>query len=327
MRPPVELSRPTLLNIIAIICYCLSMMFHIIAYATDNWGSLLLDGVRWRVGLWHGCTQNTEDSSWHCGQEVFEHEHFKTGSDWHLGARIMMTIALIALFFLEFFVIGYTCIKRLERYKGTLVAIIIGLSLTAAFSHFLVMIMYGSEVNKIPDSSIQASFGVIVISFLLELAIPFLIHFDKTKRYPISRSFIETHFRKPKTQQPTSSAARYQTSTSTAGKSLRPATSSIEQPVTSMPGSMRTSVSSLSDAETFKKFAYIDPVGPAVLADMPASVRTSASSLSENDTYRRFSRLPEPEGSIGGSSLRTQSTTYTNVSYLPDEHGPREMFI
>lgn len=54
----------------------------------------------------------------------------RAGSDWHLGARVMMTLALIILFVLEFTLIGYACIKSLEKYKSQLVGSTIALSLS-----------------------------------------------------------------------------------------------------------------------------------------------------------------------------------------------------
>lgn len=76
MKPPIELNRPTILNIIAIVSYCLATMFHIIAYATDNWASMMLDNVRWRFGLWQGCREEDE----HCTTDIFQHKVFQTGT-------------------------------------------------------------------------------------------------------------------------------------------------------------------------------------------------------------------------------------------------------
>ena len=53
------------------------------------------------------------------------------GSNWHIGSQIMMTFALIIMFLLEFAVVGYACIKRLERHKSKVVGIVIALSVTA----------------------------------------------------------------------------------------------------------------------------------------------------------------------------------------------------
>ena len=61
----------------------------------------------------------------HCIDCIF------AGSDWHIGTRILMIFSLILLLFLEFAIIAYACIKRLERYKSRLVAIILGLSATS----------------------------------------------------------------------------------------------------------------------------------------------------------------------------------------------------
>ena len=79
VKPPVELSRPTILNLIAILCYCLAILFHIIAFATDNWSSITVQGVRYTIGLWQGCRKNETTDEWHCSTDVFDDEAFKTG--------------------------------------------------------------------------------------------------------------------------------------------------------------------------------------------------------------------------------------------------------
>lgn len=43
----------------------------------------------------------------------------------------MMTMALILLFVLEFALLGYACIQKLQKYKSKLVGFIIALSLSA----------------------------------------------------------------------------------------------------------------------------------------------------------------------------------------------------
>ena len=78
MKPPVELVRPTLLNILAIICYCLAILFHVIAYASNGWSSLILDGVRWDMGLWEGC-RDTEEGIRICSKNAFDADVFITG--------------------------------------------------------------------------------------------------------------------------------------------------------------------------------------------------------------------------------------------------------
>ena len=77
MKPPVELNRPTLLNIVAVVCYCLAILFHVIAYSTNSWASLVLSGVRWEVGLWQGCNDVT--GTWLCTDHIFEDDVFQTG--------------------------------------------------------------------------------------------------------------------------------------------------------------------------------------------------------------------------------------------------------
>ena len=44
--------------------------------------------------------------------------------------------------------------------------------------------MYGTEVGKVEDSFVEASFGVVIISMFLEILIPIFIRIDKEKRFP-----------------------------------------------------------------------------------------------------------------------------------------------
>lgn len=176
MKRPDNLSCPTPLCIAATILYCLSLIFHIIAIATDSWGSLLLDGVRWHVGLWQGCQLlNNADV---CTSDVFEHEVFKTGSGWLIGSRVMMCFSLVCLLLLEIPLIGYSCIKPLEKHKSRLAGFMLGFSLTSVFCHIVVVIMYGSEIVQIPGASIKESFGMVIISLLLELASTVIMYMD-----------------------------------------------------------------------------------------------------------------------------------------------------
>ena len=79
-RMVVELSRPTILSFASIICYCFAMLFHIIAYTTNSWSTLTLNGVEWRMGLWYGCRHNATTDVWICSTDVFEDNVFKTGT-------------------------------------------------------------------------------------------------------------------------------------------------------------------------------------------------------------------------------------------------------
>ncbi|XP_052244221.1 uncharacterized protein LOC127853595 isoform X2 [Dreissena polymorpha] len=293
MRPPLELNRLTILNIVAIVCYCLSMMFHIIAYATHSWASLVLNGVRWEMGLWQGCRQ-TDDGGWKCTTDVFQDDVFQNGSDWHTGSQIMMTLALVILFFLEFALLGYLCIHRLQKYKSKLLGFVVGLSMSAAslsivaFCHFLVLIMYGSEVEKVPDSSVKGSFGVIIISFFLEIAIPIILRIDKEsenvfiliglRKRPVPRSRRDT----PDTKDTRSvySVPRRQENVS------MHRTINLEDK--SQP--TRTSATSLTETETFRKFAFHENL----------TVNASTASLASFD------------------SINVRSAAYVNHSYMTD---------
>ncbi|XP_052776615.1 uncharacterized protein LOC128214272 isoform X2 [Mya arenaria] len=254
MRPPVELNRPTLLNLVAIVCYCLAILFHIIAYATNSWSSLVLAGTRWEMGLWQGCRE--ANGSWMCTNEIFEDEVFQSGSDWHVGSQVMMTLALILLFLLEFVLLGYVCIHRFQKYKNKLVAFIIGLSVSAAFSHFLVLIMYGSEVSKVPESHVKGSYGVIVISLIIELALPLIIHIDKTKKFPLRDVFFKTGSKQPKSANDKPDSSNRRSRPGVVNMRTNPVSSIEDQAA-----GFRTSVTSLSEAETFKKFAFYENPG------------------------------------------------------------------
>ncbi|KAL4235504.1 hypothetical protein ACF0H5_003902 [Mactra antiquata] len=284
MKAPIELYRPTILNIIAIVSYCLATMFHIIAYATDNWASIQLDDVRWRLGLWQGCREEDE----YCTTEVFEHAIFQTGSDWHTGARVMMTLTLIILFFLEFTLIGYACVKNLEKFRGQLVGITIALSLSAAFCHFLVVIMYGTEVDKIPESSVKASYGIIFISIIIEVLIPLVIYIDKSRKFP-SGGIFKGPRKLLGIDDPREGEAQPKP------KSSRPNVVRRDRDVFTIDStvSMRTSTTSLSEAETFKKYAYDDV--------QDASVISTGSANSINTRSTMFTNISGPDRASTGS--------------------------
>ncbi|XP_052244223.1 uncharacterized protein LOC127853595 isoform X4 [Dreissena polymorpha] len=171
MRPPLELNRLTILNIVAIVCYCLSMMFHIIAYATHSWASLVLNGVRWEMGLWQGCRQ-TDDGGWKCTTDVFQDDVFQNGtsSDWHTGSQIMMTLALVILFFLEFALLGYLCIHRLQKYKSKLLGFVVGLSMSAGIITAIGMGGFRNEIKYVyqGEFSMGMSYGLAAVACTLE---------------------------------------------------------------------------------------------------------------------------------------------------------------
>lgn len=294
----VELSRPTILNLAALVCYCLAMLFHVIAYTTSNWSTLKLEGVEWQMGLWYGCRHNTTDDTWFCSSDVFNDKVFKTGSNWHLGSQIMMTFALVVLFLLEFAVIGYACIKRLERHKDRMVGTVIALSVTAAFCHFLVLIMYGTEVDKIRDSFVQGSFGIVIICMFLEIILPVLVKVDKHKRFPKDGALKEVR------RQLRQVGIRKSDLDPTRKENVPKRTSIPKGRQDEAEDADKHKIRKLSASELEKRFPpyQFDNLGYYP----PVSMRTSATSVTGGRT-----------NSVGGSapSLLTQSTVVTGVSY------------
>lgn len=55
--------------------------------------------------------------------------HFFADSAWLKGAQVLMTLSLILLLFMEFILIGYTCVERLKSYKPRMVGIVMGMSI------------------------------------------------------------------------------------------------------------------------------------------------------------------------------------------------------
>jgi hypothetical protein len=64
----------------------------------------------------------------------------------------MMTLALIILFVLEFTLIGYACIKNLEKYKSQLVGSTIALSLSAGNYLSIILVLYLKELHGSPKT-------------------------------------------------------------------------------------------------------------------------------------------------------------------------------
>lgn len=294
-RIVVELSRPTVLNLAALVSYCLAMIFHLIAFATDNWCTLQLDGVEWRMGLWYGCRYDTTTGdTWNCTKDVFNDKVFKAGNNWHLGSQIMMIFALIALFLLEFAVIGYICIKRLERYRNKIFGIVVALSVAAAFCHLLVIIMYGTNVDKVNDSNVKASFGIIIISMFLEVAIPVLIRIDKHFRFPKEGALKE--IRRQVKKLGIHKLSEPDRSTKREERARRPESKDADSEKKYVPRQ-------LSASELEKRFP------PYEIDNLryypPVSMRTSVSSITGDKTISTGS----------AQSLQTQTTAVTGLSY------------
>ena len=135
--------------------------------------------------------------------------------------------------------------------------------------------MFGTEVEKIPDSSVQGSYGIIVIAMLMELAVIVLTQLDKRRRFPSENVFIET-----------------------GGKNRNRPRADSAQP---------------KRGEKNRAFTVENDI--ISKSKMPnVSMRTSVSSLSEAETYRKFAYMEDPTGSIGSAnSLVTQGTMLTNV--------------
>lgn len=149
----------------------------------------------------------------------------------------------------------------------------------SAFCQFLTLIMYGSEVGKVEESKVTGTFALPVLSMLLDIGIPALIYFDKKRRFNSDNVFIQTGLKRK--------------SNSTQETTKRPGDRS-RKPVSTIEGKssdLRRSASSLSEADTYRRFAYLE-VEPS--AD-PSTV------------------------SIGSAtSLNTRSEAHTQVSYLTD---------
>lgn len=242
---------------------------------------MLLDEVRWNMGLWIGCYD--DDGTEVCKTDVFENTAFHTGNAWHIGSRVTMSLALAALFFLLFPLIGYACIKPLEKYNFQLIILIIAVSLLSALCHSITLILYGSNVAQFPDSWLKGSFGIVVICFLLDLVIPVLVSVDKRKRSSADELTSETtlytgtHSRVSMSPKPDITGGTISTANSmyTIGEEWQ---------------SVHTSTTTLSEQETYKKYAYLD-------LDADQSVI-----------------------SIGSArSLNARSSAYNNVSYIPDD--------
>ncbi|KAJ8316628.1 hypothetical protein KUTeg_005822 [Tegillarca granosa] len=140
----VHLNTPTLYNVLALVAYALNLLFHVISYGTNDWCHFTLHGRRVKLGLWQGCILDQSRDSWDCSDSVFGEDIFmsgkrlwsgkrKYGSDWHIGARVLMTISLIVLFLMEFALIGYACIRRLQPYRDRLSGIVMGMAFGLVF--------------------------------------------------------------------------------------------------------------------------------------------------------------------------------------------------
>ena len=155
--------------------------------------------------------------------------------------------------------------------------------------------MFGTEVDKIRDSYVKGSFGILIISMFLEIAIPILIRIDKQLRFPKDGALKEARrqLRRRGTPELSESALSSNRETS---KRLK---------VDSLDAEKKFEPKQLSASELAERFPpyEFDNLGYYP----PVSMKTSASSLTGGRT-----------NSIGSAhSLQTQSTVVTGVSYDP----------
>lgn len=154
--------------------------------------------------------------------------------------------------------------------------------------------MYGTEVDKIRDSHVKGSFGIVIISMFLEIVIPILIKLDKNNRFPSDGALKEIKRQLRQVGIPTTSASHSQKHERTSERN------NIED------GDLdRHKIRKLSAAELSKRFPPYEfdnlEYAPSV------SMRTSATSVTCGKT-----------NSYGSAhSLQTQSTMVTRVSYDP----------
>lgn len=156
--------------------------------------------------------------------------------------------------------------------------------------------MYGSEVDKIRDSYVQGSYGILIISMFLEVVIPVLIRIDKNLRFPKDGAFKEIRrqlrqYGIHKTSASSRSGVREE-------RSEKRKSEDLETEKEFSPRQLSASeLEKRFPPYTFDNLGYYPPV----------SMRTSATSVTGGRT-----------SSIGSAqSLQTQSTALTGVSYDP----------
>ncbi|WAR23466.1 hypothetical protein MAR_037135 [Mya arenaria] len=189
------------------------------------------------------------------------------------------------------------------------------LSFSVAFSHFLVLIMYGSEVSKVPESHVKGSYGVIVISLIIELALPLIIHIDKTKKFPLRDVFFKTGSKQPKSANDKPDSSNRRSRPGVVNMRTNPVSSIEDQAA-----GFRTSVTSLSEAETFKKFAFYENPG------MNPSTVSLASYSSVNARTAAYTNTPNlAETSSLESAVLQLSTIITYPKGLHEQQPEAEI--
>ncbi|KAL3869204.1 hypothetical protein ACJMK2_041914 [Sinanodonta woodiana] len=285
----IHLKKQTTFTLMTFALFALALMLHLLAFATDHWCVFTLDEIRVNLGLWHGCWETNDGII--CSPAVFEYKAFTTGlsNDWHIGARIVMTLPMITLVVLEFAIIGYACLLDLNKYNRHFSFTVILTSYGTAGCHFIVLLLYGTEATKLPQGELKWSFGMVVLAFLIELGIPILIHGDK----------IRDNF-KSKTLKVT--------------KQIRVATVKSNDTDATIVRVIRDAhaVRDTREKDTSEQRNSAFDNGGEYLEKYDHPTRTSRANLTSLTEYtRRFSYT----GSIEDSSLFTQSTEFSTLSY------------
>ncbi|XP_021353866.1 uncharacterized protein LOC110450588 isoform X2 [Mizuhopecten yessoensis] len=202
---------PSLWSVLALCAYALNLLFHVIAYCSDQWATCTFKGRHTWFGLWQGCWTDDVTKETMCSNSVFQHPFFNTDTDWHKGAQVLMTISLIVLLFTEVVLIGYACVVKLESHKPRMIGMLVGLSISeGAFTLVslelyrneaqicitgIVILMIGTEVVMLENGKLSWGYWIKCAGLFLSLVTLILVYKDKYHFFG-SRTDLVTHSEK-----------------------------------------------------------------------------------------------------------------------------------
>ncbi|XP_033738874.1 uncharacterized protein LOC117326296 isoform X2 [Pecten maximus] len=171
--------NPSLWSVLALCVHAVNMLFHVIAYCSDQWATCTFKGRHTWFGLWQGCWVNDVTQETTCSDTIFQHPSLNTDTGWHTGGQILMTISFILLIFTEIVLIGYACVLKFEHHKPRMVGTSVGMLGFEVGITGILILMVGTEVGNLEDGYVSWGYGIKCTTMFLGIVTVILVYIDK----------------------------------------------------------------------------------------------------------------------------------------------------
>ncbi|XP_069126215.1 uncharacterized protein [Argopecten irradians] len=189
-------QNPGRWSVLALCIHALNLLFHVIAYCSDQWATCTYQNSHTWFGLWRGCWIDDITKETKCSTSIFKQSSFNADTGWHGGAQVLMTISLLLMLFTEVVLIGYACVLKLEPHKPRMTGALVGMLIPEVCVTAIVMLMVGTEVSNLEEGHLSWGYGIKFVTIFLGIATLVLVYMDKGKLFFGSKSDLVNHSEK-----------------------------------------------------------------------------------------------------------------------------------